>query len=285
MHLVIVTGMSGAGKSTAVNALEDIGYFCVDNVPPQLLDRFVMLGSRTSGEKNRMAIVVDARAGEMFSEFDSALDRLSSMGCSFRLLFLDASDESLLDRFKEGRRRHPLIGQGASGLNEAIAQERKLLAPAKKRSDVVIDTTRISAGVLKGRVTELFRDAVGGVMSVECISFGFKNGIPHDADLVFDVRCLPNPFYVPELRKKTGLDEEVRQFIMDSPDSRQMYERLAGLLEFSIPLYEREGKSHLMIAFGCTGGHHRSVTFAELVGKHLRSRFPAVTVTHRDLEK
>ncbi len=284
MSLIIVTGMSGAGKSTAINALEDIGFFCVDNVPPQLLDRFAMLNLRPGGAESRMALVVDARAGEMFSEFEEALDRLDAMGCAYRLLFLDAADDVLLDRYKEGRRRHPLIGS-AAGLTEAIAKERGLLASAKERADFVIDTSRTSLSVLKGRVTELFRDETGHTMTIECMSFGFKNGLPHEADLVFDVRCLPNPYYVPALKTKNGLDQEVRDFVMHAAASREMLSRITAFLDFSVPLYEKEGKSQLVVAFGCTGGHHRSVTFAQLVGDHLRVAFPGVTILHRDLEK
>jgi len=279
-----VTGMSGAGKSTAIDALEDIGYFCVDNVPPQLVDRFAMLRA-SGGADDRMAIVVDARAGDLFSQFGEVLDRLHEIGRPYRLLFLDASDDVLLDRYKEGRRRHPLIGRGAAGLPEAIALERSLLADAKQRADYILDSSHTSVSVLKGRIAELFRDETRGTMTIECLSFGFKNGIPHEADLVFDVRCLPNPFYVEALKHKTGLDGDVRAYVMDSSVSREMLSRILGLLDFSVPLYAEEGKSHLVVAFGCTGGHHRSVTFAQLVGEHLQERFPGVAIAHRDLEK
>ena len=285
MSLIIVTGMSGAGKSTTIDALEDIGYFCVDNVPPQLLDRFATLNLRTDRSERRMALVVDARAGEMFEQFGAALDRLHDIGCEYKLLFLDASDEVLLDRYQEGRRRHPLVGPQTPGVQDAIALERTLLADAKSRADYVMDTSHVSAAVQKSRITELFREETGTAMSVECLSFGFKNGIPHEASLVFDVRCLPNPYYVPELREKNGLSADVREYVMAAPASREMLERILGLLDFSLPLYESEGKSHLVIAFGCTGGHHRSVTFAQLAGEHLRKKYPRVTVTHRDLEK
>jgi len=232
-----------------------------------------------------MAVVVDVRAGELFSQFGEALDRLRELGRPYRLLFLDASDDVLLDRYKEGRRRHPLIGRGAAGLPEAITLERGLLAEAKSRADFVVDSSRTSASVLKGRIAELFRDETRGTMTIECLSFGFKNGIPHEADLVFDVRCLPNPFYVETLKHKTGLDADVRDYVMDSPVSQEMLSRILGLLDFSVPLYAEEGKSHLVIAFGCTGGHHRSVTFAQLAGEHLQARFAGVAIVHRDLEK
>lgn len=285
MSLIIVTGMSGAGKSTAINALEDIGFFCADNVPPPLIDRFALLNARSKSGQDRMAIVVDARAGELFEEFDSALDRLSAAEVSFELLFLDAEDAVLINRYQEGRRRHPLISDENASLTDAIAKERTLLAKAKRRADVIIDTSKLASSVLKSRVAQLFCETPDGTMTIECLSFGFKNGIPREADLVFDVRCLPNPYYVPELKNLTGLDESVREYVMRWDSSKGMLEKIIGFLEFSLPFYESEGKSHLVIAFGCTGGHHRSVTFAELCGEHLKRFHSATAIVHRDLEK
>ncbi|MBR6735621.1 MAG: RNase adapter RapZ [Oscillospiraceae bacterium] len=285
MSLIIVTGMSGAGKSTAINALEDIGFFCADNVPPPLLDRFALLNARSKKGQDRMAIVVDARAGELFDEFGSALDRLSAAGVEFTLLFLDADYSVLIDRYKEGRRRHPLIGDETAGLPEAIAKERILLSKARARADIIIDTSRLAPAVLKSRISQLFCDTPDSKMTIECISFGFKNGLPREADLVFDVRCLPNPYYVPDLKNLTGLDEAVREYIMRFDSSKGMFERIVDFLEFSVPFYESEGKSHLVIAFGCTGGHHRSVTFAKLIGEHLQKTHSGTVIVHRDLEK
>ena len=285
MALIIVTGMSGAGKSTAIDALEDLGYFCADNVPPQLLDRFAILNTRVQSGLDRMAIVVDARAGQLFADFCEALDRLTESGCAYRLLFLDAEDSVLLNRYQEGRRRHPLIGDARVGLSVAIARERALLAPAKERAELVIDTSRMTGAVLKARIAALFSEKGEGAMTIECLSFGFKNGLPREADLVFDVRCLPNPYYEPELKEKNGLDAAVRDFVLQWPSSRGMLDRILALLDYSVPLYTCEGKSHLVVAFGCTGGHHRSVTFAEAAAEHLRKRYPAATAVHRDLEK
>lgn len=285
MSLIIVTGMSGAGKSTAINALEDIGFFCADNVPPPLIDRFALLNARAKSGQDRMAIVVDSRAGSLFSEFGASLERLASSGVNFELLFLDAEDSVLLNRYKEGRRRHPLICDETASLTDAIRQERELLSDAKRRADVVIDTSRLAPSVLKSRIAQLFCGGKEGEMTIECLSFGFKNGLPREADLVFDVRCLPNPYYVAELKHLTGLDERVRDYVMQFPSSRGMFERITDFLDFSLPFYEKEGKSHLVIAFGCTGGHHRSVTFAQMCADHLKKMRENVATVHRDLEK
>lgn len=284
MSLIIVTGMSGAGKSSVLNALEDAGYFCADNVPPPLLDRFALLNARDPHGSGRMAIVVDVRAGELFSQLGDALHRLAEAGCSYQLLFLDAEDRVLLDRYKEGRRRHPMIGGDIVSLPDAIAKERTLLEQARRDADFVIDTSRMTVSVLKTRIRALFSEEVAP-MTIECLSFGFKNGLPREADLVFDVRCLPNPYYVPALKHLTGLDKEVRDYVMRFDTSKEMLDRILGLLNFSLPLYASEGKSHLVIAFGCTGGHHRSVTFAECVAKRLSEQYDGVSTVHRDLEK
>jgi UPF0042 nucleotide-binding protein len=276
--------MSGAGKSSVLNALEDAGYFCADNVPPPLLDRFALLNARDPHGSGRMAIVVDVRAGELFSQLGDALHRLAEAGCSYQLLFLDAEDRVLLDRYKEGRRRHPMIGGDIVSLPDAIAKERTLLEQARRDADFVIDTSRMTVSVLKTRIRALFSEEVAP-MTIECLSFGFKNGLPREADLVFDVRCLPNPYYVPALKHLTGLDKEVRDYVMRFDTSKEMLDRILGLLNFSLPLYASEGKSHLVIAFGCTGGHHRSVTFAECVAKRLSEQYDGVSTVHRDLEK
>ena len=285
MELIIVTGMSGAGKSKAADALEDMGYFCVDNVPPQMLEKFAQLG-RTAGKAIRgMAVVVDARAGEYFAGFPEALERLREDGHPYRLLFLDADDGVLLRRYKEGRRRHPLLERDALTIEDAIAKERELLSGARRAADFVIDTSALSTAQLKERVARTFLPGRDQGMVVQCLSFGFKNGLPKEADLVFDVRCLPNPFYVPELRDRTGLEAPVRDYIMKWPQSRELLRRLQELLDFLLPLYVEEGKSQLVIAVGCTGGRHRSVAFAQALGEHLQSLAPAVVISHRDKDK
>ena len=285
MELIIVTGMSGAGKSKAINALEDMGYFCVDNVPPQMLEKLAQLGRSARGEDQRMAVVVDARAGEFFADFSQALEGLRAGGYPFRLLFLDAGDGVLLRRYKEGRRRHPLLERSALTTEDAIRQERELLADARRQADFVIDTSLLSPAQLKERVAQTFLSAPGQGMVVQCISFGFKNGLPQEADLVFDVRCLPNPFYLPELRDLTGLEAPVRDYVMKWPQSQELLQRLYSLLDFLLPLYVREGKSQLVIAVGCTGGRHRSVAFAQALGEHLSALSLPVVVTHRDKDK
>ena len=285
MELIIVTGMSGAGKSRVINALEDLGYFCVDNVPPQMLEKFAQLGQSSQGSAQRMAVVVDARGGEMFSDFTGALARLRRDGYPFRLLFLDADDETLLRRYKEGRRRHPLLERSALTVEDAIRQERQLLLPARREADFVFDTSLTTPAQLRERVVQTFLADPDQGMLIQCISFGFKNGLPKESDLVFDVRCLPNPFYVPELREHTGLEAPVRDYIMAASQSRELLRRLIELVDFLIPLYLQEGKSQLTIAVGCTGGRHRSVAFAQAIGDHLREGGLPVSITHRDKDR
>ena len=282
MELIIVTGLSGAGKSKVVNTLEDLGYFCVDNVPPQMLEKFAQLGRTSQGNAQRMAMVVDSRGGEMFADFTGALRRLRKEGYPFRLLFLDADDEILLRRYKEGRRRHPLLERSALTIEDAIRQERDLLAQARQEADLVFDTSLTTPAQLRERVVETFLSTPAQGMTVQCISFGFKNGLPMEADLVFDVRCLPNPFYVPELKEHTGLEAPVRDYVMAAPQSRELLQRLFDLVDFLLPLYLQEGKSRLTIAVGCTGGRHRSVAFAQAIGEHLREGGAPVVITHRD---
>ena len=282
MELIIVTGLSGAGKSKVVNTLEDLGYFCVDNVPPQMLEKFAQLGRTSQGNAQRMAMVVDSRGGEMFADFTGALRRLRKEGYPFRLLFLDADDAILLRRYKEGRRRHPLLERSALTIEDAIRQERDLLAQARQEADFVFDTSLTTPAQLRERVVETFLSTPAQGMTVQCISFGFKNGLPMEADLVFDVRCLPNPFYVPELKEHTGLEAPVRDYVMAAPQSRELLQRLFDLVDFLLPLYLQEGKSRLTIAVGCTGGRHRSVAFAQAIGEHLREGGAPVVITHRD---
>ena len=282
MELIIVTGLSGAGKSKVVNTLEDLGYICVDNVPPQMLEKIAQLGRTSQGNAQRMAMVVDSRGGEMFADFTGALRRLREEGYPFRLLFLDADDEILLRRYKEGRRRHPLLERSALTIEDAIRQERDLLAQARQEADFVFDTSLTTPAQLRERVVETFLSTPAQGMTVQCISFGFKNGLPMEADLVFDVRCLPNPFYVPELKEHTGLEAPVRDYVMAAPQSRELLQRLFDLVDFLLPLYLQEGKSRLTIAVGCTGGRHRSVAFAQAIGEHLREGGAPVVITHRD---
>ena len=285
MDFVIVTGMSGAGKSRAVDALEDIGFYCIDNMPPKLISKFAEICLQSDGKISRVAIVTDVRGGELFQGLFDELDHLKDQQLSYKLLFLDASDVVLMRRYKETRRRHPLLDVVHGSIENALKSERLLLKPARERADYIIDTTHLSAAQLKERISNIFLDNVMTGMLINCTSFGFKYGPATEADLVFDVRCLPNPFYVDELKKQTGLDQPVRDYVMKWPQSVELMNKIVDLIDFLIPYYLDEGKSQLVIAFGCTGGKHRSVTFAEYLYKHLSEKGHKVTVNHRDILK
>ncbi len=284
MELVIVTGLSGAGKSRTVDALEDIGFYCVDNVPPMLISKFTQLCMQ-SQEFTRVAIVTDLRGGDLFIKLFDEFEELTRQNIEYKLLFLDCSDQVLMRRFKETRRRHPLCSVTDNSVETAIKSERKLLEPARARADYIVDTTHLSPAQLKSRISETFLENKMGAMIVNCMSFGFKYGYPVDADIVIDVRCLPNPFYVPELKELTGLDPKVRDYVMETPQAQGLMDRVISLIDYTIPLYVSEGKSQLVVAFGCTGGKHRSITFAELVYKHLKEKNDYVKVSHRDITK
>lgn len=285
MEFVIITGLSGAGKSLAIDALEDIGFYCVDNMPPSLIPKFADLCYQSGGKISRVAIVTDIRGGDFFEDFFNELDYMKSKNVQYKILFLDATDTSLINRHKETRRRHPLTDMFNGSVEQAIKAERKLLMPARGRADYVIDTTLLTAQQLKQKILGIFSTNSAEGMLIDCMSFGFKYGIPSEADLVFDVRCLPNPFYIDELKHKTGLDAEVQNYVMESPKSVELLQKLTDLVEFLLPMYRDEGKSHLVIAVGCTGGKHRSVTFAESIYKHLSTSGLRTTVNHRDITK
>ena len=283
MEFVIITGMSGAGKSSVVNALEDIGYFCVDNMPPELITTFVSLF--TKNEYKKVALVTDARTGKSFDRLFDALDEISEMDIPYKLMFIDADDDVLVNRYKETRRRHPLLSESVFTVEDAVKLERLMMSGARERADIVFDTTGLSAIQCRVRVSDMFSVADSDTMSVHCVSFGYKHGVPNDADLVFDVRCLPNPFYVPELKSLTGLDAPVFDYVMKYDESKQLADKLFDLIDFTLPLYRKEGRSQLIIAFGCTGGHHRSVTFARLMYDHLKEKGYRMSISHRDLLK
>ncbi len=285
MELIIVTGMSGAGKSIAANALEDIGFYCIDNMPPKLIKPIVELSHRGQDGLTRVAIVTDIRTGKMFDDLIPTLEEITGAGIPYKLLFLDADNQKLVTRYKETRRRHPMALGNRMGMAEAVENEREMLSPLKQRADYIIDTTNTSTSALKERITALFLGDVSRGMTVQCMSFGFKYGCVSEADIVFDVRCLKNPFYVPELKNLTGLDKPVSDFVMELPEAKGLAERLLSLIDYTVPLYCKEGKSQLVIAIGCTGGKHRSVTFAELIHKHLSEQNYNTAVTHRDIDK
>ena len=286
MELVIVTGMSGAGKSNAANVLEDIGFYCIDNIPPSLITEFAKLTRRGQSELSKVAIVTDIRGGEMFNEIDNVLSQLKENGIEYKVLFLDANDECLVKRYKETRRTHPMrAGMENMSLMEAVGREREILKSVRARADYIIDTTYTTTGSLKQRMTSLFLGDSSKGMSVQVMSFGFKYGSVPEADLVFDVRCLPNPYYIDELRLLTGLDDDIRNFVLSCSNTTGYVERLLALLDYSVPLYCAEGKSQLVIAIGCTGGKHRSVVLTELVYNHLSENGFKASVYHRDVQK
>ena len=284
MELLIVTGMSGAGKSQAANALEDMGFYCVDNIPPTIIPNFIDLASRSGEKLKRIAIVTDVRGGNLFSEISDVLDELNTNNIDFKILFLDAADEVLIHRYKENRRKHPLSFDEIS-LADAVKAEREMLISLRNRADFIIDTSYISIAQLKVKLSDIFFGSVSNVLKIHCKSFGFKYGADTEADLVFDVRCMPNPFYVEDLKHKTGLDSLVREYVMNSKDSEEFLKRLCSFLDCAVPLYAKEGKSQLTIAFGCTGGKHRSVTFAELICKYLKEQNYNCVTVHRDIHK
>lgn len=285
MELVIVTGMSGAGKSVAVNAMEDLGFFCVDNLPPQFLLQFAQLSIGTKGKNDRIALVVDARSKNVFTSLNEEINLLDENKIRYKLLFLDASDEVLLNRYKETRRKHPLMDSELTSLEKAIDLERTSFETIRSRADYILDTTFLSSQKLKKEVNNLFSVEGNHRMQIKTVSFGYKYGIPNDADLVFDLRYLPNPYYVPELREKTGLQDEVFHYVMETEQAESLFLKLIDLIEYLIPLYAEEGKSQLVIAYGCTGGKHRSVSFARRTAEYLKEKgFPAVT-QHRDIER
>lgn len=284
MDLVIVTGMSGSGKSSAVKVLEDIGFFCIDNMPPQLIPSFAAMCSENS-EISKVAIVTDIRGGAMFFKLGEVIAKLHIRGIDVKVLFLESSKEVLMKRYKETRRKHPLDEVSGGDLSKAIDAETELLGEIREHADYIVDSSFLSSTQLKEQIAELFLDKPTDRMIVSCMSFGFKYGVPGEADLVFDVRCLPNPFYIPELKHKTGLDSEVRDYVMRFEQSAQLRDKLFDLIEFLIPHYVSEGKSRLVIAYGCTGGKHRSVTFAELTAAFLRDKGCKIMTLHRDIDK
>ncbi|HHG8233648.1 TPA: RNase adapter RapZ [Streptococcus pneumoniae] len=283
LHLVIVTGMSGAGKTVAIQSFEDLGYFTIDNMPPALLPKFLQL-VEIKEDNPKLALVVDMRSRSFFSEIQAVLDELENQdGLDFKILFLDAADKELVARYKETRRSHPLAADGR--ILDGIKLERELLATLKNMSQNVVDTTELTPRELRKTLAEQFSDQEQAQsFRIEVMSFGFKYGIPIDADLVFDVRFLPNPYYLPELRNQTGVDEPVYDYVMNHPESEDFYQHLLALIEPILPSYQKEGKSVLTIAMGCTGGQHRSVAFAKRLAQDLSKNW-SVNEGHRDKDR
>ncbi len=283
MRFVIITGLSGAGKTHCVQCLEDFGYYCIDNMPPVLIPKFAELCFNSSGKLDKIAVVSDIRSGDMFNQLFGAMTEMEKDGIEYEILFLDADDTALIKRYKETRRKHPLAIDGR--IADAVALERRLLADVYKRANNVINTTNLSLKQCRTELAAIFFESDNSVpMSINITSFGFKYGIPLDADMVFDVRFLPNPYYLPELKSHTGLEECVSSYVLGFEATQSFLKKLTEMVDSLIPQFIEEGKKHLMIAIGCTGGRHRSVTLAEALYKHLLNE-NVVTVIHRDCEK
>ena len=282
MEIVIISGMSGAGKTVAMQSFEDLGYFCVDNMPPALMPKFWEL-MRQTGKVSKVALVVDLRSRAFYDQMgDILVDMRDKPGLTLRIVFLDATDSELVSRYKETRRSHPLAMDGR--LMDGITKERDLLADLKHHAYIVIDTTTMTPRELRERLFTEFKTQKQTTFHVEVMSFGFKYGLPIDADIVMDVRFLPNPFYIPELKQHTGLDQGVYDYVMGNPLAEQFYQQYVTMLDTIMPAYVKEGKTSLTIAIGCTGGQHRSVAFARRIGEHLKEQY-TVDVSHRDVHK
>ncbi|MCD7516117.1 RNase adapter RapZ [Listeria monocytogenes] len=282
LKLVIITGMSGAGKTVAMQSLEDLGYFCVDNLPPSLLPKFWEL-MKESDKMDKIALVMDLRGREFFDSIEPALDELDNTNfITTKILFLEADDKVLVSRYKETRRHHPLEPNGS--VLDGINAERELLSDLKGRSQLVINTSNMAPRELRERINNEFQTEDRDIFNVQLMSFGFKYGIPIDADLVFDVRFLPNPHYIDKMRPLTGLNEDVYEYVMKWPETQTFLDKLVDLLMFTLPFYKREGKTQLVIAIGCTGGQHRSVALTEFVGKTIQQKYET-TISHRDMKR
>lgn len=285
MNFVIVTGQSGAGKSRTADNLEDMGYYCVDNLPPELIRQFAEVCLATTGRYDHVALVSDVRAGANFEGLISALDNLDAMGLRYSIIYVEASNEAIIKRYKESRRSHPLSSDGTP-LEDAVEKEKALLAPIRARATYIINTTSLSTARLRKNLVQIFDgDTPQRAMCVNIMSFGFKHGTPVGADLVFDVRFLPNPYYIAELKPKSGLMPEVRDFVFSYQQTQDFMQKLEDLLTFCLPLYYEEGKTSLEIAVGCTGGRHRSVAIAREIGDFIAKRGYPVVVNHRDMNR
>ncbi len=284
MNLVIVTGISGAGKSCVVNAFEDIGWFCVDNLPVEFIPQFVKKIINETKHEN-IAIVTDIRAGLTSYDLKNTIETLSQENINVTLLFVNCKRDEIFKRYKQSRRSHPLIKNESDTLMSAIEKEKELLAPVKQMANYVIDTTLLLPYQTKQRVISTFTENKNKTMHIHVVSFGFKHGIPQDADYVFDTRFLPNPFYIDELKILTGLDERVSSFVMNNNSAIEFEKHLLNMISFVVPMCINEGRGQLVIAIGCTGGHHRSVTFTERTALYLKKNNYSVCITHRDIEK
>ena len=285
MEFIIISGLSGAGKSKTASIMEDMGFYVVDNLPAALIPRFAQLCMASQGQYDRVALVTDIRGGQTFDGLFEALDALHQLGCAYKILFVEARDDAIIKRYKETRRAHPLAKNGRS-LEETVKLERNALSPVRARVEYIIDTTALSTAKLRGEVLRLFGDGqVQRSMSISVISFGFKYGIPIEADLVFDVRFLPNPYYLTELRHQTGLDDGVYNFVFGYQQTKDFMAHLESMLNFLLPLYLEEGKTALVIGIGCTGGQHRSVAITRALADFIKQKGYNATENHRDMTR
>lgn len=284
MEITIITGLSGAGKSVAIKSMEDLGYFCVDNLPPSLLLKMVELGSQSDAGLEHLAVGIDVRGGEFFEDLSESLDELDRGGVPYRIVFLEADDETLIKRFKETRRSHPIHATG--GISESIARERELLQALRGRADIVIDSSRINVHQLREQLMNQYRSEGEEVpLEISLVSFGYKHGLPLDADMVFDVRFLPNPFWMDDLRELDGSDPRVRDYVMSSRESAEFLDRVLELAQFLKDKFFREGRRYITLAMGCTGGQHRSVVLVEELASRLLASDWSVNVRHRDVHR
>lgn len=280
MELFVITGISGAGKSSVLNVVEDLGYYTMDNVPPQLVSKFVELYKATGERVSKVAVVLDIRTGEFFKDILTELDKIEALGVDYKILFLDASDSVIIKRYKEFRRPHPLALDG--NILEGLAKEREILEALKKKSNYIIDTSRLTIHKLRAEVLSILQDGKDSKMQISIVSFGFKNGILLDADFVFDLRFLPNPHYVDELKPQTGMDEPVKDFVFGHPEAVEYLHKIAEMIRFVAPKYMEDGKVQMTVGIGCTGGKHRSVAMAEELKKLLELDNLRIVVDHRD---
>ena len=282
--VIFLTGVSGAGKSTAMSFMEDIGYYCIDNMPAELISTFMNLMDK-SDKYNKIAIVTDVRSKGVFNAFCDVVDKLKYDNDNVKIIYLDIKNHVALKRYKLTRRKHPFADKFSGSIEDALNYEKEVLAPVRLRADYVIDTSDLTSNQLRNRLTQILLGDDKDVMNINIVSFGFKHGIPNDADFVLDVRCLPNPYWVESLREKTGLDQDVYDYVFSFGDAQKLLDKTISLLDFLNPLYIKEGKSQIVIAIGCTGGNHRSVAIAEALKKHFVRHWDNVSVNHLDINR
>lgn len=283
-ELIVLTGVSGAGKSTAMKFMEDIGFYCIDNMPPELMATFVGILAK-GNEYPKVAIVTDVRSNYVFQNLIESLTEIEGYGYVIKVIYLDIKDNEALKRYKLTRRKHPFADKFNGSISQAIAYEKEMLSTLRGRADHVIDTSDLDAVKLRERLTQILLGDDSEIMNIHCMSFGFKHGIPSEADFVIDVRCLPNPYWVDSLRNKTGLDKEVRDYVFSFDEAEELLNKLIDMLDFLNPLYIKEGKSQIVVAIGCTGGNHRSVAIAEALKEHFSKKWDNVSTNHRDIDR